>query len=92
MPKPATPLLTVDCIALDSEGRVLLIKRKNPPFEGQYALPGGFVDVGETVEEACRRELHEETGPASRPASSIWSASIPIRRAIRAGTPWPSSS
>ncbi|HZA01658.1 MAG TPA: NUDIX hydrolase [Hyphomicrobiaceae bacterium] len=62
MPRPVTPLLTVDCIALDSKGRVLLIKRKNPPFEGWYALPGGFVDVGETVEEACRRELREETG------------------------------
>jgi 8-oxo-dGTP diphosphatase len=62
MPKPVTPLLTVDCIVLDSGGRVLLIKRKNPPFEGQYALPGGFVDVGETVEDACRRELLEETG------------------------------
>jgi 8-oxo-dGTP diphosphatase len=62
MAKPVTPLLTVDCIALDSRGRVLLIRRKNPPFEGQYALPGGFVDVGETVEAACRRELLEETG------------------------------
>jgi 8-oxo-dGTP diphosphatase len=61
VPRPVTPLLTVDCLALDSRGRVLLIKRKNPPFEGHYALPGGFVDVGETVEEACRRELLEET-------------------------------
>lgn len=62
MARPVTPLLTVDCVALDSGGRVLLIKRKHPPFEGQYALPGGFVDIGETVEEACRRELREETG------------------------------
>jgi 8-oxo-dGTP diphosphatase len=62
VPRPVTPLLTVDCIVLDSKDRVLVIKRMNPPFEGQYALPGGFVDVGETVEEACRRELLEETG------------------------------
>lgn len=60
--KPVTPLLTVDCVAVDGKGRVLLIKRGNPPFQGHYALPGGFVDVGETVEDACRRELMEETG------------------------------
>jgi len=62
MPFPATPALTVDCVVLDSADRVLLIRRANPPFQGQYALPGGFVDVGETVEAACRRELKEETG------------------------------
>lgn len=60
--KPVTPLLTVDCVAVDAKGRVLLIKRGNPPYQGHYALPGGFVDVGETVEDACRRELMEETG------------------------------
>jgi 8-oxo-dGTP diphosphatase len=60
--KPVTPLLAVDCVAFDQKGRLLLIRRGNPPFKGQYALPGGFVDVGETVEDACRRELMEETG------------------------------
>ena len=44
------------------DGDVLLIRRKNPPFQGQYALPGGFVDLGETVEQACVREVAEETG------------------------------
>ena len=62
MPFPRTPALTVDCVAIDGEGRLLLIRRKNPPYAGKYALPGGFVDVGETVEDACRRELMEETG------------------------------
>ncbi|MFM9942072.1 MAG: NUDIX domain-containing protein [Hyphomicrobiaceae bacterium] len=62
MAKPVTPLLAVDCVAFDGKGRLLLIRRGNPPFQGQYALPGGFVDVGETVEDACRRELMEETG------------------------------
>ena len=62
MALPRTPALTVDCVAIDREGRLLLIRRKNPPYAGTYALPGGFVDVGETVEDACRRELMEETG------------------------------
>ncbi len=62
MAKPVTPLLAVDCVVLDPANRVLLIRRGNEPFRGQYALPGGFVDVGETVEDACRRELMEETG------------------------------
>lgn len=62
MPRPITPLLAVDCVAFDTAGRILLIRRKNPPFQGQYALPGGFVDVGDSVEDACRRELLEETG------------------------------
>jgi 8-oxo-dGTP diphosphatase len=59
---PATPALTTDCVVFDDRGYVLLIRRGNPPFEGSYALPGGFVDLGERVEEACRRELGEETG------------------------------
>ena len=59
---PKTPLLTTDCVVRDSAGRVLLIRRKNEPFKGAYALPGGFVDIGETTEAACRREVLEETG------------------------------
>jgi 8-oxo-dGTP diphosphatase len=62
MAKPKTPLLAADCVVLDASGRVLLVRRKHPPFKGHYALPGGFVEIGETVEDAARRELMEETG------------------------------
>jgi 8-oxo-dGTP diphosphatase len=58
---PRTPLLTVDGVVVE-DGAVLLIRRRNPPFVGKYALPGGFVDVGETVEAAVVREVREETG------------------------------
>jgi 8-oxo-dGTP diphosphatase len=59
---PKTPALTTDCVIFDNAGRVVLIRRKNEPFKGSYALPGGFVDIGETVEAACRREVQEEVG------------------------------
>lgn len=56
-----TPLLTVDSVIF-FEGGVVLIRRKNPPFQGCYALPGGFVEIGESTEEAVVREAREETG------------------------------
>jgi 8-oxo-dGTP diphosphatase len=59
---PKTPALTVDCVIFDGHGRALLIRRKNEPFKDAYALPGGFVEIGETVEDACRREIREEAG------------------------------
>jgi 8-oxo-dGTP diphosphatase len=62
MPKPTTPLLTVDAVILVNDKTALvLIRRRKPPFQGELALPGGFVDIGETVENACIREAKEET-------------------------------
>ncbi|HUX99733.1 MAG TPA: NUDIX hydrolase [Candidatus Deferrimicrobium sp.] len=53
---------TVDAVILDGKGNVLLIKRKYPPFRGQYALPGGFTEPKETPKEALVREIKEEVG------------------------------
>jgi 8-oxo-dGTP diphosphatase len=57
--------LTVDCVVFgfdEGELKVLLIQRGLEPFKGRWALPGGFVRVDETMDEAARRELAEETG------------------------------
>lgn len=60
----ARPALAVDCVVfgLDEDLRVLLIERDIDPFQGRWALPGGFVRLDETIDEAARRELVEETG------------------------------
>lgn len=59
------PGLTVDCVVFGLEEdtlKVLLIQRGAEPFQGQWAFPGGFVEMDETLQEAARRELEEETG------------------------------
>lgn len=73
------PALAVDCVVFDPQGRLLLIRRKNPPFQGQYALPGGFVDDGETTEQAAARELAEETGLRAASLSLVGVYSDPGR-------------
>ena len=60
--RPETPALTVDAVIKHTDGGIILIERGYDPFRGCWALPGGFVEVGETVEAACIREVKEETG------------------------------
>ena len=55
------PSLTTDIFIYDDELNFILIKRKNDPFKDHWALPGGFVEYGESVENAAVREAKEET-------------------------------
>ena len=58
------PAVTSDCIVVtkEAEPKVLLIQRGNEPFKGQWAFPGGFMNMDETTEQCAVRELEEETG------------------------------
>lgn len=59
-----TPLVTVDVVVFtihENKLKVLLIQRNQPPYENMWAIPGGFIYTGETLEEAAARRLHEET-------------------------------
>ena len=58
---PSRPIASVGGVLID-RGQVLLVRRAHPPLQGQWSLPGGSVEVGETLENAVIRELAEETG------------------------------
>ena len=66
-------------VVITSEEGVVLIRRAADPFEGRWALPGGFVEVGETVEAAAAREAAEETGLAVELAHLVGVYSEPSR-------------
>lgn len=56
------PMLTADCVVFNPCREVLLVRRGNEPFRGCWALPGGFMEMDETIEHCAVRELQEETG------------------------------
>jgi 8-oxo-dGTP diphosphatase len=65
---PATPILAVSA-AIIRNGKVLIVRRARPPASGLYTLPGGGVEVGETLIEAVVREVREETALAIEPVA-----------------------
>ncbi len=76
------PAVTVDCVILGKENQhrfVLLIQRKNSPYQGCWALPGGFLDIGESPTSAATRELKEETGLTGIPLAQLHTFGEPNR-------------
>lgn len=59
---PKTPYLAIDCVILNDKNEVLLIKKTHNLFKDHWAIPGGHVEYGETVESAVAREVKEEVG------------------------------
>jgi 8-oxo-dGTP diphosphatase len=78
VPNYRNPALTADAVWIRN-GMVLLVRRGRPPFRGRWALPGGFVEYREKVEEAVVRELREETGLSARPIAIVGVYSGPDR-------------
>jgi 8-oxo-dGTP diphosphatase len=76
------PAVTVDAVVFgydDADLKVLLIQRELAPFRGRWALPGGFVRLDESLEEAARRELHEETGLSAPYLEQLYTFGTPRR-------------
>ena len=67
---PDRPLLGVGAVIVRDE-RVLVVRRLNPPLQGQWSIPGGLVETGETIKQALIREIREETGLAVEPIELI---------------------
>ncbi|CAG0975182.1 MAG: NUDIX hydrolase [Rhizobiaceae bacterium] len=77
---PAADVIPAVSVALLRGGHVLLVRRGREPSRGLYAFPGGRIEPGETVEEAARRELHEETGLAASDLAVLRNLAIDSRR------------
>lgn len=80
MSYPQNILVTVDAVLFTEDHQeVLLIQRKNDPFKGQWALPGGFVEDDENLDTAAVRELEEETGVAPDNLHQFYAFGAPDR-------------
>ncbi len=77
------PMVTVDCVVIKQEktdaNSILLIKRKHYPYKGKWALPGGFVNIDEDLEDAAIRELEEETGIKVNKMKQLFTVGTPNR-------------
>ena len=72
---PDSPLVAVGAVVFN-QNRVLLVKRAKPPAQNQWAIPGGKVRLGETLQQAAEREIHEETGIIIRALKPIYTFDI----------------
>jgi ADP-ribose pyrophosphatase YjhB (NUDIX family) len=68
---PASPLVAVAAVVVDNLGRVLLVKRGREPMAGHWSLPGGLLELGETLIEGVCREVAEETGLTVQPEAVV---------------------
>jgi 8-oxo-dGTP diphosphatase len=68
---PAVPLIGVGAVVVDGQGQVLLVKRGSEPRKGHWSIPGGLLEVGETLIDGTRREVAEETGMDVTPEAII---------------------
>ncbi|MFO6453649.1 MULTISPECIES: NUDIX hydrolase [unclassified Aeromicrobium] len=71
------PVLAASAVVIDDAGRVLLVRRAHDPGRGLWSVPGGRVEPGETLEDACAREVLEETGYAVEVGPELWTAHVP---------------
>jgi 8-oxo-dGTP diphosphatase len=67
---PDAPIVGVGAVIIDGD-KVLLIRRGNPPLQGEWSLPGGALELGETLEQGIVREVKEETGLEVKPLSVV---------------------
>ncbi|WP_456409430.1 NUDIX hydrolase [Caldithrix abyssi] len=75
MAEQSYPQIGVGAVVI-KDGKVLLVKRKNPPAKDQWAIPGGRLKLGETLKEACQRELLEETGIKAKVQELIYAFEV----------------